>query len=284
MIRFIDGLATRNRLPLDHVIRVLNEIKSTLETIGKDVQREQGAEDPSGDFGLEIVGGFRRGSVKAAVAITKNQAAGVVAARQFLSTVNSLSTQFAGRKRSAKSATVAAVAYDPRVVSRVGNINKVREIDKTRVEFSLVQRGGGRQEKATINDRTAEVLAKLREPNFAIEDLTVYGKLSQLRDPSGEGEESRKAFFGELVGDDGQTWRIEFRPDDAQRVAGLFRRQVHVTGNAVYYKALNPKIVAKDFGPDEQRDYDAAFDEMFGASPELTDTPLKKLIEELETD
>ena len=53
-IRFTEGLATRNRLPLDHVIRVLTEIKGMLESVGKQIQRQRGVENPSGDFGLEL--------------------------------------------------------------------------------------------------------------------------------------------------------------------------------------------------------------------------------------
>src|SRR5688572_28978798 len=90
-IRFTDGLATRNRLPLDHVIRVLTEIKGMIESVGKQIQRERGVESPSGDFGLELIGGFQKGSVKAALAITRDVEAGSLAAGQVLDTVTRLS-------------------------------------------------------------------------------------------------------------------------------------------------------------------------------------------------
>lgn len=281
-IRFKDGLATRNRLPLDHVIRVLTEIKNMLEAVGKEVQRERGISDPTGDFGLEIIGGFQKGSVKTALAITKNHEAGVVAARQVLSTVTRMQTPFGKKSRRAAPAELAQ-SYDPRIVSRLGNINKLREIDKTNVEIALVPMTG-RRESAVINDRTGETLTSLRAPNFAVENVTVYGKLFQLRDRHEEGDEAKKTFFGELIGDDGHQWRVEFKPSDASKVAALFRRQVRVTGNAVYYRALNPKIVASSFEADEERDYDAAFEEMYGANPELSDVPLSRLIHELETE
>lgn len=285
VIRFMDGLATRNRLPLDHVIRVLTEIKHMLESVGKEVQRGLGDEDPSGDFGLEIMGGFHKGSVKTNLAITKNHAAGMVAARQVLSTVTHMTTPL-GRKPVRKTTAVpltSGFSYDPRIVSRLGNINKLREIDKTNVEIALVP-PDGKPERAVINDRTSEVLTSLRAPNFAVENITVYGKLHQLRDRHEEGDEAKKSFFGELTGDDGHVWRVEFKAHEVGRIAALFRRQVFVTGNAVYYKALNPKIVATDFGADDERDYNAAFEEMYGASPELSGVSLSTLISELETD
>jgi hypothetical protein len=91
-------------------------------------------------------------------------------------------------------------------------------------------------------------------------------------------------FSGELVGDDGNIWRIDFRPSDAAKAAGLFRKQVYITGTVTYFKVLNPRINARDFGLDEERDYAAAFDAMYGSSPELANTDLATLIRELETD
>lgn len=285
-IRFKDGLATRNRLPLEHVIRVLTEIKNMLEAVGKEVHRGLGVDDPTGDFGLEIIGGFQRGSVKTALAITKNHEAGVLAARQVLNTVTQMTIPLGHktlRRAALSNQMTSGLTYDPRIVSRLGNINKLREIDKTNVEIALVPQTG-RRESAVINDRTSETLASLRTPNFAVENITIYGKLHELRDRREEGDEIKKSFFGELTGDDGHRWRIEFRPNDAALAAGLFRHQIFVTGNAVYYTALNPKIIATDFGPDDDRDYGIAFDEMLGASPELSDVPLSELVKELETD
>lgn len=142
----------------------------------------------------------------------------------------------------------------------------------------------GRPTKAVFDRRTSQALNKLREPNFAVDDITIYGKLFELRDRHTEGGEAKKVFFGELTGDDGNIWRVEFKPNDETKVVTLFRKRVYITGTAIHYKALNPKIVATDFGVDEERDYTAAFDEMYGASPELAGTDLATLIRELETD
>lgn len=281
-IRFTEGLATRNRLPLDHVIRVLTEIRGMLETVGKQVQRSRGAAEPTGDFGLELVGGFQKGSVKAALAITKDVDAGVIAAGYVLDAITRLGT-FKSTKSGKTERADAQLpeTYDPRLMSRLGSIGKVQEIDKTRVEMAL-RANGGRAKRAVFDRRTSQVLNKMREPNFAIEGITVYGKLRDLHDRATEGEEDKKAFFGELVGDDGNLWRIEFRPSDAAKAAALFRKQVYITGNVTYFKALNPRIQAKEFGQDEERDYTAAFDAMYGSSPELAETDLATLIRELE--
>lgn len=283
-IRFTEGLATRNRLPLDHVIRVLTEIKGMIESVGKQIQREQGSEQPSGDFGLELIGGFQKGSVKAALAITKDVEAGERAAGQVLDTVTRLSSSPPRAKPRAVPTIIPAANYDPRLMSRLGNISKVQEIDKTRVEMRLVSGSGAKPLKAVFDRRTTQMINTLREPNFGIEELTVYGKLRGLRDKYAEGEEAKKGFLGELLGDDGTVWRVEFKPRDEAKAKELFRRQVSITGNATYYKALNPKLDATQIEADEERDYEAAFDDLYGASPELATTDLKTLVRELETE
>ena len=105
-----------------------------------------------------------------------------------------------------------------------------------------------------------------------------------LRDRRDEGDESTRSVLGELVGDDGIDWRVESKPKDEDKARKLFRKQVCVTGNATYYKAMAPKLDVIDIEPDEERDYDAAFDELYGASPELAKTDLKTLVRQLDTD
>ena len=79
-VKLIEGLADRNRLPLDHVIRVLTEIKSLVEEVGKRLQRERGEEKASGNFGLELDAGIKAGSVQADILITRDVNTGVDAA------------------------------------------------------------------------------------------------------------------------------------------------------------------------------------------------------------
>ena len=280
-VRFTEGLATRNRLPLDHVIRVLNEIKGLMEEVGKRVQRERGVEEPTGDFGLELVAGFQRGSVQANLAITRNEEVGAIVAQQILQTISRL-----GQPRKAPAGRHAALSggdFDPRMVTRLGNIGKVQEIDKTKMVLSL-RTNGGRATKAVLNNRAVKAVTALREPNFSVEGLTVFGKLRELRDKYDDDEESRKAFFGELLADDGTVWRVEFKARDVDRAASLFRKQVSITGQAVYYKALTPKLIAAEFGADDERDYEAAFDELFGSSAEFAGEDLGVLLKELRED
>ena len=73
------------------------------------------------------------------------------------------------------------------------------------------------------------------------------------------------------------AWRVEFAPHEVAAVSALFRKQVYVTGQATYYKALTPKITVTDFGADRPRDYETAFDELFGSSPELLGEDLSSL-------
>jgi hypothetical protein len=91
------------------------------------------------------------------------------------------------------------------------------------------------------------------------------------RDPS---EEDGKGFWGELRKDDGEAWRIQFKPSDVDEVTRLFRKQVMVTGKAIYYRVATHKLVAESIAADIERDYEAAFDELNGCykdafSPEL---------------
>ena len=78
-LTFSGGLADRNRLPFDQVIRTLQEFQEMVREVGKRIQREAGLEDASGDFGLEIVAGrsgsaFQKGSVVATAVATKDVA------------------------------------------------------------------------------------------------------------------------------------------------------------------------------------------------------------------
>jgi hypothetical protein len=254
-----------------------------IETAGKQIQRERGVESPSGDFGLELIGGFQKGSVKAALAITRDTEAGILAAQQVLQTVTRLSA-VPGKRTRAGTQPAPRGDYDPRLVARLGNISKVQEINKTQVEMRLVSATGAKTLKAVFDRQAVQAINTLREPNFAVEEVTVYGKLNGLRDRGEEGDESSRTFFGELLGDDGITWRIEFKPRDEDKARKLFRRQVCVVGNATYYKAMHPKLTVTEIEADEERDYEAAFDELYGSSPELSQVDLMTLVRELETD
>jgi hypothetical protein len=279
-IRFTEGLADRHRLPLDHVIRVLNEVQGLIKDVGRRVQRERGDANPDGDFGLELLAGFRRGSVQADLVFTRNLAIAAVVGGQILETIRQLSST--PPRRGTKASTKAkANTYDPRVVARLDNIGTVQKADRTKTVLSLrTGEIGKRATKAILDTKAVKAARALREPNFTLEDLTVYGKLRELRDKYDDDEDARKAFYGELLTDDGTVWRVEFKPRDGAEAAALFRKQVFVTGVATYYKALTPKIEAVRFGVDKHRDYEAAFDELFGSDPELSGIDLQTLLNE----
>src|SRR5439155_11952616 len=89
------GMAERHRLPLDHVIRVLQRIHEAIREIGKVVQRENGIEVPTGDFGIELLATnegfvFTKSSVRSTAAITKDQGNGKEAVRRLMKTANHL--------------------------------------------------------------------------------------------------------------------------------------------------------------------------------------------------
>jgi hypothetical protein len=95
IMKFDHGLADRHRLPLAHVLSVLNEVRQMNVSVGKDVQRRRGIPEPSGDFGLELLAGrdgvvFKKGSVQAQVALTRDVNNGVFAADSVLSIVQKL--------------------------------------------------------------------------------------------------------------------------------------------------------------------------------------------------
>jgi hypothetical protein len=276
-IRLTEGLAERNRLPLEHVIRVLTEVKGMIEEAGARLRRA-GGQNPDVDFGLELVAGFQRGSVKAQIQVTRNLALGASAIGEILETVNRLGPPKRTSQKRAANVAVPPGDFDPRLVTRLNNIAKVQEIDRTTMRLAL--RVDGHRETAKFDKAAVKVAANLRTANFGVSGLTLFGKLRELRDKTDEDDESQ-GFWGELVRDNGEIWRIEFRPSDAQRAAALFRRQVYVTGDATHYKALNPKIKATDFGPDEERDYEAAFDRLYGGSEELAGADPAKLLHEL---
>jgi len=277
IVSLSEGLALRNSLPLDHVLRVLTELRSMIETTGRRIQRERGIENPTGDFGVELVAGFRRGSVKAMLRFTRDVHNAIDAAEEVVSTVRTLRAEARRRKPPRETPDL-----DPRVVNKLNNLAKLQEIDHTVLTLTLQARE--RRMKAVFDDEAIRYAATFRAPTFTMEGLTVFGKLMELKDHSPEEVEDGKNFFGQLLGDDGQRWRIRFKSADTERAAELFRKQVFVTGSAAYYRATSPLIRAEIFGPDETRDYEAAFDELYGSEKEAYKSDLESLIEDLRGD
>src|SRR5260370_35674805 len=74
---FSKGLADRNRLPIEQVIKTLQEFQEMVREVGKQVQRRNGVQSPDGDFGIELVASttgivFHKGSLKANGAATRD--------------------------------------------------------------------------------------------------------------------------------------------------------------------------------------------------------------------
>jgi len=80
----------------------------------------------------------------------------------------------------------------------------------------------------------------------------------------------------------GETWRIHFRPAIAEKVASLFRKQVAVTGTGKYYRIATPKLEATDIAHDEERDYETAFDELFGSDRHIYGNDFEKALKDMQ--
>lgn len=126
---------------------------------------------------------------------------------------------------------------------------------------------------ATFGSAGLSSIRALQSPTFEVEGLSLYGKLVELldRDPS---EEGGKGFWGVLRKDEGELWRIQFNSSDVDQVTRLFRKQVVITGKAIYHRVATHKLVASAIDADGERDYESAFDELNGCyknvfSPEL---------------
>jgi hypothetical protein len=269
------GLADRKRLPLGDVITVLEEVRQMVADIGREIQRDLGIEKPTGDFGLELLAGrdgilFAPGSVQAHIAITSNIDTGVLAAQRVVSTINSLSN---------KETTIATDA-ERNVVRRLNRINKIRERDKTELHLVLQRPGKHKPTEATFGAAAAATAWSLQAPVFEMEGTTIFGKLYELKDTDPE-DEGTRGFWGELRRETGETWRIQFAAESAEKVTGLFRKQVAVTGTAKYYRIAAPKLVASDIAPDQERDYEKVFDELYGCDRKVYGDDFQKALKEM---
>ena len=130
---------------------------------------------------------------------------------------------------------------------------------------------------ATFGNYGMASLTALQSPTLEVQGMSVYGKLTELVDHD-ETDEDGRGFWGELRRDTGEPWRVQFKSSDSDQVTNLFRKQVVVTGRAVYYNVTRPKIVAETITLDTDRDYEAAFDEIFGSYKNVFNANLDTLI------
>ena len=263
VVKLQKGLAERQRLPLEHVIRVLEEVRQMVADAGRDIQRSMGIDRPTGEFGLELLAGtdgvlFRKGSVQVQVALTSNVETGILATARILETIDSL-----GKKKYAPTDE-----SDRSIIRRLNRIAKIQETDKTEMQFSLEKAGAKTKSVAVFNEAARATAFSMQAPVFQVENLTVTGKLCELKDTRAD-DEDESGFWGELRRDNGENWRIQFRMGDVEVAAKLFGKQVQVFGNGKYYRIATPKLVVRTINPDTERDYEAAFDELFGCDKKI---------------
>lgn len=272
------GLADRNRLPLSHVIKVLQEVRGMIIDAGREIFKERGVEQPTTDFGLELVAdqsgvAIRKGSLCVMVAITRDVEVGVRAAQAVLATVHGLEK---GGKLAPGTAPKQLEPTEARIVHRLERIAFINQGAKAEAKFQvkgpklLLAGTAGTSAKAPIRKsavfgaRAVEAIGAYRLPVFEEANLMLYGRLFELKDQADE--DLAGVFWGELKMDNGDKWRVQFQDEDQDRVTPLFRRQIAVTGTAHYYQTKSPKLISYlgSVSPDEDRDYNNAFDELFG--------------------
>jgi hypothetical protein len=278
VVKLQKGLAERQRLPLEHVIRVLEEVRQMVTDAGRDIQRNMGMDRPTGEFGLELLAGadgvvFHKGSVQVQVAVTSNVETGMLAATRIVETIESL-----GRKKYAP-----ADESDRSIIRRLNRIAKIQETDKTEMQFVIKKPGIKRRSIAIFNEAARTTAFSLQAPVFQMEDVTVSGKLCELKDTHAD-DMDESGFWGELRRDNGETWRVHFLVGDTDAVTKLFRKQVQITGSVKYYRIATPKIRAKAITPDTERDYEAAFDQLLGCDRKIYPANLDEALRDMRGD
>jgi hypothetical protein len=276
IVKLQKGLADRQRLPLAHVVRVLEEVRYMIEEAGREVLRDKGIDLSKIDFGLELVAGtsgtvFRKGSVQAVIAITNHVQAGATAAKRIVATIDTLNSM----KPSSPSEDL-----DQHIVRRLNRIGQIQRTDKTELRLVFKRPGRSLEKSATFGQDAIDSAWSLQAPIFSVENTNVFGKLFELRDKNPD-EDGNKGFWGELRRENGETWRVQFKQKDLDRVVTLFGAQVSVTGTARYYRIAAPKLVAQDISVDRNRDFVAAFEELYGIDKKILDADLPTLIKEI---
>jgi hypothetical protein len=286
IVKFERGLADRHRLPLTHVLSVLDEVRQMIASVGKDLQRRDGIPDPTGDFGLELLAGrdgvvFKKGSLQARIAFTRDVERGMLAADSVLNTVQKLS-----RTRTPESATLnISDPLEHKIVRYLERIGRAQKNDRTELRFAIKKTNGieptkrTRPQSAVFGEAAIRSIKQVTLPAFASDSVTLFGRLFELKDRNQERDGKR--FWGELRLDNGEVWRVQFDSSKQQDVAQFFRKQVQVIGRAFYYEAYPPKIVPDEITVDEERDYEAAFDELYGISKTTLNSDFETLLKEM---
>jgi len=265
-IKLQKGLADRKRLPLVHVISVLEEVSQMIAEVGRDLQRQKGIPSPTGEFGLEILAGskgllFLPGSLQAHLAITQDVQTGILAAQRVVRTVRLMEED--------KFPPAEDEEINAHIVRRLNRIARIQELDKIEMHLAVKVPGYPKSMEATFGTTAVALARSLQAPTFRMEEMTLYGKLFELTDRSTSEEEEGKFFWGELRRENGETWRVQFRASDVNVVTGLFRKQVAITGTAFYYRVASPKLVAEKIEADPERDFETAFEDLQGCYKDI---------------
>jgi len=279
-VKLEKGLADRKRLPLAHVLGVLDELRQLITEIGKDLQRRRGTTSPTGDFGLELIAGekgiaFKAGSVQASIALTERPGTGFKAIQSVLQTINLLDSEDFPE-------AAADQQIDRRVIRRLSRIADIQRRDHTQMRLSIARPNLAKPITATFGSNGASAVRSLQAPTFRVEGTVLYGKLFELVDRiSADEEKEEQGFWGQLTADDGETWRVRFRAGEEERATTSFRKQVKLTGTAVYYRIAHPKLICEIIERDAERNYEAAFDELFGCDKHIYKADLQTRLKQL---
>jgi len=277
-VRLTKGLAERNRLPLADVLIVLEELRQMFAIAGRRIQRERGIAHPTGDFGLEVIAEngasiFKKGSVEMPIAMTSNVPTGLLAAQDVFATLGALQMD--------EGVPEPNRVLDQGLLRRISRMARVQRRDRVQLELSITSPGFAAPIAATFGNAGIDSLKALQIPTFQVEGVSLFGKLVQLVDYDPE-DEQEKGFWGELILSDGTPWRVQFKTADVATATPLFRKQVHVIGKAVYYRVRVPKIVAESIVADPERDYESAFDEIFGSYKNVFKADLATLLKRVD--
>ena len=280
VVNLSKGLANRRRLPLEHVLSILSEVRQMIVETGRDIQLAHGHQSPDGDFGLELLAGeggtaFHGGSLESRIAITTDKVNALLAAELVLNTVDGLANRSLAQPES--NSTKA------RIVRRLNKVARIQKDDKIDTRFSLQRPDKEHTKNAVFGEPAISYANTLTEEEFVEESITVFGKLFRLEDPDIE-DEGGKDVRGELRQDTGEQWRVQFHDANRADVANAFGEQVALTGTVTYYRVASPKILVGRDGIeiDVGRDYEVAFDELFGCNKDLYGgADLETLLEEI---
>jgi hypothetical protein len=253
-IVFKKGLADKNRLPLSHVIKTLQHIEQMIRDVGRQIQRDAGAESPDGDFGIALLAGksglaFRKGSYRTAATMTRDVANGILAINTLINTTDALEHK----------APLVTNEHSEQILRRLPRISEIQEQDNTELHLSLSENNHV-VNRATLGQKGRETLRKLETLEAGLEGITLYGKLRELKDIN-RSDETSGFFWGELLEDNGRTWRVRFKDSDQKNVLALFRKQVSIVGDATYFRTKTPRVDVANIEEETFPDYMTAFDE-----------------------